>query len=161
MTIRSILPQDNIRIQSIIQDSILEHDASKEGTAYSDAATMAMYERYQLPRSAYFVVIDEVWRVLGGAGISKLDHYSGNYAELQKMYFDPKIRGLGLGSKLMELCLQTAKSYAFSHVYIETMGNMLAAQKLYRKYGFETLERPLGNTGHYSCPVQMLKAIDR
>ena len=30
-------------------------------------------------------------------------------------------------------------------------------QKLYKKAGFQYLDAPMGNTGHYSCPVWMLK----
>jgi putative acetyltransferase len=36
---------------------------------------------------------------------------------------------------------------------------MDAAQKLYRKSGFEYLEQQLGNTGHNSCEVWMLKKL--
>jgi putative acetyltransferase len=36
---------------------------------------------------------------------------------------------------------------------------MEAAQKLYNKVGFEYLDKPLGNTGHTSCPVWMLKKL--
>jgi putative acetyltransferase len=36
---------------------------------------------------------------------------------------------------------------------------MKAAQKLYLKNGFEYINGPLGNTGHYSCPIYMLKNI--
>jgi putative acetyltransferase len=42
---------------------------------------------------------------------------------------------------------------------LETMDNMYDAQGLYKRVGFELLTQPLGNTGHYSCPVQMIKNI--
>ena len=40
-------------------------------------------------------------------------------------------------------------------MYLETMDNMYDAQALYRHVGFELLDAPLGDTGHFSCPVQM------
>ena len=43
--------------------------------------------------------------------------------------------------------------------YIETMPNMISAQKLYLKKGFEYIDKPMGNTGHTACPVWMLKDL--
>jgi putative acetyltransferase len=36
---------------------------------------------------------------------------------------------------------------------------MTAARKLYRKYGFEPVEEPLFDTGHYTCDVRLLKDL--
>jgi putative acetyltransferase len=36
---------------------------------------------------------------------------------------------------------------------------MHAAKALYKKNGFVNLESPMGNTGHYSCNVWMLKQL--
>ena len=39
------------------------------------------------------------------------------------------------------------------------MFNMKSAQKLYLKKGFKYIENPIGNTGHSSCPVWMIKDL--
>jgi putative acetyltransferase len=39
------------------------------------------------------------------------------------------------------------------------MPYMNAAQALYKKNGFISLDKPVGNTGHYSCNVWMLKDL--
>ena len=158
MKIRKIHPDDNPVIRDIIQQTILEHNAPKVGTAYSDAATQSMYAAYQKPRAAYFVVENE-GKIYGGAGIAALDNFDGNICELQKMYFLPEARGKGYGKQLMERCLQAARNFKYEQVYLETMDNMYDAQGLYKRVGFELLTQPLGNTGHYSCPVQMIKKI--
>ena len=75
MNIRKILPQDNEAIKNIIQQSILEHGAPKIGTAYSDAATQAMYQHYQKPRRDYYV-LEVDGEVVGGAGVAPLDNYN-------------------------------------------------------------------------------------
>lgn len=136
----------------------MEYGAPKEGTAYSDAATQSMYEHYQLPRRDYYV-IEDAHKILGCAGVGPLENAGSSICELQKMYFLPQARGRGLGHKMMELCLETARLFKYERIYIETMGNMHEAQKLYRKVGFNQLEEPIGNTGHYSCPVQMIKDL--
>lgn len=158
MKIRRILKKDNDQVRDIIQSVILEYGAPKKGTAYSDAATQAMYEHYQLPRRDYYV-IEDGGRIVGCAGTGPLAGFEENICELQKMYFSPKARGKGLGKKMMDLCLKTARDFRYERIYIETMDNMLEAQKLYKKVGFLPLQEPLGNTGHYSCPVQMIKKL--
>lgn len=158
MKIRHILPEDNQAIKEIIQSSILEHGAPKIGTAYSDDATQAMYQQYQKPRRSYYV-IEVNGIVLGGAGVAPLDNYDGNVCELQKMYFRPEARGKGFGKQLMLHCLHRAKELKFDRIYLETMNNMYDAQGLYQRVGFKLLEAPLGDTGHFSCPVQMIKEL--
>ena len=83
----------------------------------------------------------------------------GNICEFQKMYFLPEARGLGLGSKMITDCLQKAKEFGFEKCYLETMPYMDAATALYKKNGFTLLDKPVGNTGHYSCNVWMLKEL--
>jgi len=156
--IREIKPIDNNAISKVIRSIILEMGAPKTGTAYEDKATDLMFETYQKDKVAYFVLEHEN-KVIGGAGIAKLDNCEANICELQKMYLLPTARGKGLGTVLISKCLEKAKEFGFEHCYLETMPYMEAARKLYTKSGFVNLEAPLGNTGHYSCNVWMLKKI--
>ena len=55
--------------------------------------------------------------------------------------------------------LEKAKEFGFESCYLETMPYMMAAQKLYKRNGFTSLDKPVGNTGHYACNVWMLKKI--
>ena len=128
------------------------------GTAYADKALDEMTTTYNKDNAAYFVVEDQ-GKIIGGAGIAPLENYKGPICELQKMYFLPEARGKGLGMKMMEVCLEKAKSFGFEKCYLETFPYMKDATKLYAKSGFEPLEGPLGDTGHYSCNVWMLKSL--
>ncbi len=111
-----------------------------------------------ISKKAYFVVENEN-EIIGGAGISPLDNHEGNTCELQKMYFMPDARGKGLGSEMMTKCLEFAKQAGFDQCYLETLPYMDDARKLYRKVGFKSIAEPMGNTGHYSCTVWMLKKL--
>jgi len=156
--IRPILKKDNKQIASVIRGILVDFGVPKVGTAYADVTLDTMFEAYQKPRSIYFI-IELDGKVLGGGGISQLDNSEENICELQKMYFSPEVRGLGLGRKMISLCLEKAKEFNFEKCYLETMTYMEAAQGLYKKNGFEYIDGPLGDTGHYSCPVHMLKDI--
>jgi len=117
-----------------------------------------MFEEYNKPRSVYYVVESD-GRIVGGAGVAPLANEAEIYCELQKMYFLPETRGKGIGSQMMEQCLQSARDFGFEKCYLETMPFMLDAQKLYKKVGFENICSPMGSTGHTSCPVWMLKDL--
>ncbi|MGJ8666391.1 MAG: GNAT family N-acetyltransferase [Patiriisocius sp.] len=156
--IRPIQKKDNPHIAKVIRKVLVDLGVPKVGTAYSDAALDCMFETYKKERAAYFVV-EEAGKIIGGAGVAQLDNYDGNVCELQKMYYLEEARGRGIGTKMMRLCLQTAKDLGFEKCYLETMTYMEAAQKLYKRSGFEYLDGPLGDTGHFSCPVQMLRNL--
>ncbi|WP_309609817.1 GNAT family N-acetyltransferase [Flavobacterium sp.] len=157
--IREIQQKDNQAIAQIVRDVLMEMGAPKVGTAYADPNLDLLFETYQNSKSIYFIVENNN-KIIGGAGIAQLENESENICELQKMYFLPEARGLGLGTQLMDKCLESATAFGFQKCYLETMPYMEAAQKLYQKVGFEYLNEPLGNTGHTSCPVWMIKLLN-
>jgi putative acetyltransferase len=156
--IREIQQKDNQAIAKIVRDVLMELGAPKVGTAYADPQLDFLFETYQNPKSKYFVVENNEI-VIGGAGIAPLENEAETICELQKMYFLLEARGLGIGSQLMGKCLDIAKDFGYEKCYLETMPYMESAQKLYKKVGFEYLCEPLGNTGHTSCPVWMIKQL--
>ena len=158
MLIRPINESDNKHISVILREVLIEMDIPRIGSAYEDPEINNMYESYQSKRSIYFVV-EENNKILGGAGINQLKNGNINICELQKMYFHKSIRGRGIGDKMIELCLNFAVESNYKKCYIETMPNMVDAQKLYIKKGFEYIDNPLGNTGHTACPIWMLKNL--
>lgn len=158
IVIREIREEDDEQIAKVIRSVLVDLGVPKVGTAYADISLDRMTETYSKDKAAYFVVEDD-GRIIGGAGISQLDNYDGDVCELQKMYFMPEARGRGLGSAMMEMCLAKAKSFGFKQCYLETMPYMNDAKKLYAKVGFELLKGPMGDTGHYSCNVWMIKTL--
>lgn len=157
-TIREIQPEDNIKIALAIRTVLIEYGVPKVGTAYADKILDTLFETYNIKNAIYYIV-ERNGEILGGAGIKQLDNYVGNICELQKMYFLPEARGVGLGSQMMEICLKKAKEFGFEKCYLETLPYMEEARKLYRKVGFTDLEAPMGDTGHYSCNLWMLKDL--
>lgn len=156
--IREIQPEDNQQIAAVIRAVLIELGVPKVGTAYADKALDMMFENYNKPTSAYYVV-DFDGKIIGGAGVAQLDNYEGSICEFQKMYFLPEARGLGLGSEMIAICLDKAKKIGFEKCYLETMPYMQSAKALYKKNGFVSLDKPVGDTGHYSCNVWMIKDL--
>jgi len=158
INIREIRPQDNAQIEKVIKDCFPEWGIPMVGTAYEDTETSNMYEAYQNEGEVYFVV-DDGNKVLGGAGIKKLNDFEGEVCELQKMYFSPEIRGYGLAKKMIEKCMTAAKNLGYKTCYLESASQLKPAIKLYETSGFEHRDTPLGNTGHYSCGIWMTKEL--
>jgi putative acetyltransferase len=156
--IREIKAEDSQQVKDLIRSVLVEMGVPKVGTAYEDKALDDMTATYEGKRSAYFVVEDN-GNIIGGAGIAPLTGLEEKTCELQKMYFSPEARGRGIGKEMISRCLQFARDQMFDQCYIETLPYMENARKLYHKSGFEVIDKPLGNTGHYNCTVYMTKDL--
>tara|TARA_B100000131_G_scaffold243628_1_gene236271 strand:+ start:351 stop:827 length:477 start_codon:yes stop_codon:yes gene_type:complete len=158
LQIRKVIKSDNPQLAKVIRGVLNEMKVPAKGTAFADKELDNMHEAYSFPRSVYFVV-ESGSQILGGAGVMPLNKGPKNICELQKMYLHPMARGKGIGSDLLKLCLSFAKINKFSLCYLETMPYMKNAQKLYKKNGFIYINAPMGDTGHYSCPIWMTKEL--
>ena len=156
--IREIKPEDNSHICKVIRDVFIDFDLPLVGTAYADNETNNMYESYLNENEQYFVV-EFHGKVLGGAGIKSLKNGNKDVCELQKMYFSNKIRGKGLGVKMLQKCLAFAKKSNYKVCYLETIKSLTSAIHLYHKFGFKSIDGPLGNTNHFSCDIHMTKNL--
>ena len=59
------------------------------------------------------------------------------------MYFVPSIRGLGLGSRLLEALEQDAYDHGYEEAWIETSTLLTRAVSLYERSGYErVMEAP-------------------
>lgn len=157
-TIRQIQRNDNATLEQVIKSIFLEFELPLVGTAYSDVEISSMFESYQGKNERYFV-IEKFRHVFGGAGIKPLKDFESDVCELQKMYFSPEIRGKGLGKKIIIKCLEQAKDFGFKTCYLETFPTLKAAIHIYESVGFKYVDKPLGNTGHFSCDVRMTKEL--
>jgi putative acetyltransferase len=155
--VRSIKPADNPQVAAVIRKVMPEFGASGQGFAIHDKEVDNMFESYS-NRAAYFVC-DESGKILGGGGVAQLLGGEPNICELKKMYFLPEGRGLGLGQKVLEACLNAARDLGFEYCYLETFNTMRDAMKLYEKNDFKVIDGPMGSTGHFACDVFYLRKL--
>ncbi len=158
ITIREIQPGDNAAIAVIIRTALQEFGAARPGTVYYDATTDALYQLFQKEGAAYFIA-EHRGDILGGGGIYPSEGLPADTCELVKMYLQPQARGIGLGKKLIEQSLAFAQAAGYKNVYLETMPELKQALSTYAKFGFEYLEAPIGNTGHFGCDLWMLRKL--
>jgi putative acetyltransferase len=149
-TIRLIQKQDNAQVGRVIRDVMTEFQAVGEGYSIVDPEVDDMFGNYRNKRSCYYVLILDN-KVVGCGGIAPLIGGDTSTCELRKMFFRPTSRGLGLGRRLLLMLLDEARKRGHKKCYLETLSRMWGANELYRKNGFELLDKPLGKTGHCSC----------
>lgn len=157
--IRPVAQADEPAVADLIRTVMPEFGADGPGFAIHDAEVARMWQEYQIPGAAYFV-LELAGRVVGGAGVHPLPGAPDDTCELRKMYFLPEVRGQGLGERMLRVCLARARELGYRVCYLETLTGMDAAQKLYRKVGFRPICGPLGNTGHHGCDKWFIIELD-
>ena len=155
--IREIQQKDNKQVENVIRTCLIEFGANHDGTAWADPDLCRFSEIYNTEGNKYWVIEDENGIILGGVGIGNLEG-TDKVCELQKMYCLPQIRGTGLSHKLMDIALNYAKQY-YKKCYLETLPNMIGAQKFYEKYGFIRIYEPVIKTDHFACDVLYIKDL--
>ncbi|UTW61917.1 GNAT family N-acetyltransferase [bacterium SCSIO 12741] len=158
LNLRTIQPADDPQVKQLVINTLKEFGAVGPGYASSDTELDSMYEAYTGDDRVYFI-LEREGQVVGGAGIGPLKKSTGSTCELQKMYFDPSIRGEGWGKKLIQKCLDFAKESGYSQCYLETLPGMKPAQHLYSSFGFSYISERKGDTGHSGCHVFMMKTL--
>lgn len=158
INIRLISIDDNPLIATIIRSCLTEFGANKPGTVYYDKTTDHLFELFQEKGAVYFIAEQE-GHIVGGGGIFPSPGLPAGTCELVKMYLLPEARGKGIGAVIMNKCMITAKEMGFGTMYIETLPELKRAISVYEKFGFNYLDKPLGDTGHFGCSVWMLKSL--
>jgi len=156
--IRIIEAKDNASLAQLIRRTLKEFGANHPGTVYFDNSTDHLFEMFDTPRSVYYVA--ELNKdIVGGGGIFPTAGLPGDTCELVKMYLYPQVRGIGLGSMLIQKCIHFAKEAGYKKIYIETMPELKQALKTYEKFGFDYIDHALGNSGHFGCELWMMKRL--
>jgi putative acetyltransferase len=158
LVIRKVKREDNAVIAKMIKAVFDEHGAPQKNTVYSDPTTDDLYTLSQ-KKDAVLWVAELNDEVLGCCGIFHTTGLEDGVAELAKFYLSNKIRGKGIGKQLMLQCFQSAKEMGYKKLYIESMPQFSKAVSMYEKYGFRKIDHPLGNSGHTSCNIWMIKDI--
>lgn len=152
MLIRKIVLGDDPVVAGIIREVMTEFGAVGQGCSIHDGEVDSMSVAYAEAGSQCYVVQDRTG-IVGCGGIAPLEGAAATICELKKMYFLQSVRGRGLGRLLAETLIVDARRLGYEKVYLETLGSMQAARRLYERLGFSQLKDRLGDTGHFDCEV--------
>src|SRR5258708_35546741 len=86
-------------------------------------------------RNAFWVV-ESANEIVGSFGI---ESRSVNDTELRRMYLDEGYRGLGIAQRMLDCAEAEARSLGFTKMIVSTGQIQKAADRFYRKIGFEQI----------------------
>lgn len=133
LTIRPATNDDCERVAKLVLDVLAEFGLEVEPDT-TDADLKDIEANY-LQRGGLFEVIEDAdANLLGSFGLYPINKTT---CELRKMYFVPSARGSGLGKYALERALARARELGFKQIVLETSSKLLAANRLYAKFGFE------------------------
>ena len=121
-----------------------EYGYGTQFESYVASGVREFYERYD-PRC------DRAWICEHDPGIVGslfLMHRENNTAQLRYFLLLPEYRGIGLGKRLMELCMDFVAAQGYEAVYLWTTHDLEAAAALYKRHGFVlTADQPSTDFG--------------
>jgi putative acetyltransferase len=158
ISLRAIEERDNKEIASVIRSVFREFKIDRPGTVYYDPTTDDLYNLFRTPGSVYWIAEAE-GKIIGGCGLFATPGLPEGCAELVKLYLLPGNRGKGIGRMLMEKTFESARKLGYRQLYLESMPELKKAITLYEKAGFRFIPSRLGNSGHFTCDIWMLKDL--
>lgn len=165
MTIE-LVAVDNAATRDAARDLIAEYlrwIASAAAASYGlsfdiDAMVTSDIEdraKFYPPSGRFYIVRREDANV----GVGCLKRISTSVAEIQRMYVQPHVRGVGAGRLLLQQLLTDARAIGYAAVRLESLKFLSAAHALYKSVGFAEIApydensmtqfQPLGTTDKY------------
>ena len=113
-------------------------DLEYQGFAAELAALPAPY----VPPKGALLIAHAGADVAGCVGLRPLDRHTG---EMKRLYVRSAYRSWGLGKRLVESVIHTARQAGYGELRLDTLPSMAAAQALYHRLGFVEIP-PYNNT---------------
>jgi len=77
-------------------------------------------------------------QIVGSVFLMKTEH--PEIAKLRLLYVEPSTRGLGVGSRLVRICIERARELAYRKLTLWTNDVLVSARKIYQAAGFTLVE---------------------
>ena len=141
---------DGEYVRKIVFDALTSY-----GLVIDPAATdvdLFDIEQYY-PDGTFWVLVDDDDTIKGSFAFYRIDETT---AEVRKMYFDPSIRGRGLGTWAMHFLIKEAQNRGYQTLNLETASVLKEAISLYKKLDFKTIP---GSCHSHRCDVVMEKRL--
>lgn len=135
--IRGATNRDTERIKTLVFGVLAEYGWTA-GQRSTDSDLDDIEGDYLRPGGLFELIEDAQGNLLGTVGLYPLN---SEVCELRKMYFIPEIRGRGLGKRILERMVESARRLGFKRIELETASVLKAAAHLYTSYGFKPMER--------------------
>ena len=124
-----------------------EYNYGIQFESYVAKGLCEFYEKYDPTRSRVWIC-EHNNRMIGF--LLLMDR--GESAQLRYFLIEPEYRGIGLGSKLINLYMDFLRECGYKTSYLWTTHELTTAANLYKRYGFQLTEERESNA--FGKPVQ-------
>lgn len=131
-SVRRATDADSAAVREIVRAVAAEFGLGADALA-DESDLVAVASRYERDGGWFELLLCDD-RPVGTIGMLPV---APGVIELRKMYFDPAVRGCGLGKALLARNLRAARERGFEAVVLETATVLETARALYRRFGFE------------------------
>jgi GNAT superfamily N-acetyltransferase len=108
-----------------------------------DGELKQLLEVFSGARRNAFWVVESANEIVGSFGIERR---SDNDTELRRMYLDKGYRGLGIAQRMLDRAEAEARSLGFTKMIVSTARIQKAADRFYRKSGFQQIRTEVAET---------------
>ena len=115
-----------------------------------DRQVLEQHKKYILDKGGFIFFAKEGDKIIGTVALKK---ESDELFELSKMGVVPKAQGKGIGSMLVEHCIQFAKDHNIPKLFLDSSRKLDNALHIYRKKGF--VEVPVPCSEYERCDIRM------
>lgn len=154
--LRKMTKEDDATVAKLVRDNLEKHGLDIPGTVYFDKELDHLSDFYNSEKCCYFVA-EADGEVVGGIGFATFLCMEDT-AELQKLYLSDRVKGEGIGYKLIHFIEEQMRTAGFKYSYLETHTNLQAAIHIYEKSGYLEIERPK-EVGHGTMNKFFLKKL--
>jgi GNAT superfamily N-acetyltransferase len=108
-----------------------------------DGELKQLLEVFSAARRNAFWVVESANEIVGSFGI---EGHSVSDTELRRMYLDKGYRGLGIAQRMLDCAEAEARSLGFTKMIVSTARIQKAADRFYRKSGFQQIRTEVAET---------------
>lgn len=142
MKLQKLTPEYDAQLAQLIRTNLKNHGLDIPGTVYYDEGLDHLSTFYQEdPKHRAYFILTEEDEVTGGIGLAEFEGFP-DCAELQKLYLADRVKGQGLGYRLIARIEETARELGYQWIYLETHTNLQAAIHIYERSGYVRIDRP-------------------
>ena len=144
-------PIQEARVAQLIRETLTPFDTENHLLAATFRRVSDLTQSYSQEGCQLFIArTAEHPDPIGCVGLGTLHSLplSEGIGEIRDLVVDERFRQQGVGKKLLDHCLEKARSFGYQRIYLETSKNMKAAQNLFIRKGFKPVtEVPSGSAG--------------
>jgi ribosomal protein S18 acetylase RimI-like enzyme len=129
----------------LLHKTAMEKVGAYKGDGPWDDDLRDINKHYLESNGEFLIVLDDD-KIVGMGAFRKI---SSNDAEIKRMRVAPECQGQGVGKMVLTKLIESAINKGYSTLILETSDKQIAANALYRNYGFVGIKQEIING--YNC----------